>query len=374
MHRTLLLGVLFLALLIPGSTFAATKAAPFEVSGWIPYWRVATGTAEALGHLEHFHSLMPFGYVVQNDGTLHDSFGLNATSSTSTANMLIAAARAAGVKVVPTVMWSNGRAMHNVLRSTRTRIALEDNIAALVKERGFDGIDIDFEGKLYESRPYFSLFLQGLYARMGKKLVYCAIEPRTPPSSAFDVIPKKLQYVNDYTVINKYCDRVEIMAYDQGATDLRLNAAANGVPYIPVSDPKWVKKVVTLASGFISKNKILIGVPTYGYEYEVMPLSRGYRYKMQWAFNPGYALQLAADLGITPTRNSAGEMSFTYTPTTTPQLASAVPDPRHIVWWSDAQAIKDKIQLARELGVRGVAIFKIDGGQDPNIWSVLPKK
>jgi spore germination protein YaaH len=372
MHRVLLLGAFLM--LLPSPALAAAKAPAFEVSGWIPYWRVASGTAEALSHIEHFNALMPFGYVVQNDGTLHDAFGFSATSSTSTAKMLVAAAKAAGVKVVPTVMWSNGQAMHSVLRSTRSRIALEDRIAALVKENGFDGIDIDFESKLLQTRPYFSLFLEGLYARMGKKFVYCAIEPRTPPSSAFSVIPEKLQYVNDYAVINKYCDRVEIMTYDQGATDLRLNAAANGTPYIPVSDPKWAQKVITLASGFISKNKIVIGIPTYGYEYEVVPLTQGYRYNLQWAFNPGYATQLARDLGITPMRNSAGEMSFTYTPTTTPQLASAVPDPRRIVWWSDAQAINDKIQLARELGVRGVAIFKIDGGQDPNIWNVLPKK
>ncbi|MDB5224419.1 MAG: Copper amine oxidase domain protein, partial [Candidatus Adlerbacteria bacterium] len=36
-------------------------------------------------------------------------------------------------------------------------------------------------------------------------------------------------------------------------------------------------------------------------------------------------------------------------------------------------AIKAKVDLAKKLGVRGVAIFKIDGGEDPAMWSVLPK-
>jgi hypothetical protein len=45
---------------------------------------------------------------------------------------------------------------------------------------------------------------------------------------------------------------------------------------------------------------------------------------------------------------------------------------RYLVW-SDAQAIKDKVDLAKRLGVRGVAIFKIDGGEDPGLWNVLPK-
>jgi spore germination protein YaaH len=370
MHRALFFAAL-LVLLLPSSAGAAP--APFEVNGWIPYWRTEKGTADALSHLQNFSSLMPFGYIVQNDGSLHDAFGFSDTSSTSTANTLIAAARAAHVRIIPTVMWNNSMVMHRILSSGPQRRALEDRIADLVKEHNFDGIDIDFENKFSKTRPYFSLFLQGLYARMGKKFVYCTIEPRTPPSSAFAVIPDKLQYANDYTAINKYCDRVQIMAYDQGAVDLRLNAAANA-PYVPVADLKWVKKVVEHAAKIISKKKILIGIPTYGYEYDLIPLSQGYRYEINWAFNPGYATTLAADLGITPTRNTAGEMSFIYSPTTTPQTASAIPEPRRIVWWSDASAINDKIRLARELGVRGVAIFKIDGGGDPALWNVLSVK
>lgn len=317
---------------------------------------------------------MPFGYIVQNDGSLSDAFGMSDTSSTSTAVALMASARSAQVKIVPTVMWSNGTAIDRILRVTSSRIALEDSIAALVKDNGFDGIDIDFESKLVQTRLYFSLFLKGLYARMGKKLVYCSIESRTPPLSAYAVIPNKITYANDYVALNKYCDRVQIMAYDQGAIDLKLNAAANSTPYIPVADLRWVQKVVTLAAQTISKKKIVIGIPTYGYEYDLVPLSQGYRYDIHWAVNPGYALTLAQELGLTPKRNDAGEMSFVYFPTTTPQTASVMPDPLHIVWWSDANAISDKITLAKKLGVRGVALFKIDGGEDPRLWNILPKR
>lgn len=360
-------------MLLPHPAKAAQPS--FEVAGWIPYWRASKGTIDALSHLQNFTSLMPFGYIVQNDGTLHDAFGFDDPSATSTANLLIAVARANKVRVIPSVMWSNSAAIDTILLSTSRRIALEDAIAALVKENNFDGIDIDFESKTAQTRPYFSLFLKGLYARMGKKWVYCTIEARTPPSSAFTIVPDKMNYANDYVALNKYCDRVQIMTYDQGSIDLRLNAAANATPYVPVADPKWVEKVLTLAAQTISKKKLIIGVPTYGYEFGLVRLAtQGYRYERQWALNPGYATNLASMLGITPTRNIAGEMSFIYVPTTTPQTASAIPDPPRIVWWSDASAINDKVLLAKKLGVRGVAIFKIDGGEDPNLWSILPKK
>lgn len=371
MNRAFFFGILFL-ILFPNPVGAAQPR--FEISGWIPYWRASAGTTDAVAHLEHFTSLMPFGYIVQDDGSLHDAFGMSDASATSTASVLVAAARAAGVKVIPTVMWSDGYAIDRVLRSTPRRIALEDSITALVKDNGFDGIDIDFENKLSQTRPYFSLFLKGLYARMGKKLVYCSIESRTPATSAYTVIPNKITYANDYVAINKYCDRVQIMAYDQGAIDLKLNAAANSIPYIPVADLRWVQKVIALTAQTISKKKIVIGIPTYGYEYDLIPLSQGYRYERHWAVNPGYALSLAEMLDVMPKRNAAGEMSYVYYPTTTPQTASAIPDPLRIVWWSDANAINDKIELAKKLGVRGVALFKIDGGQDPRLWNILPKK
>ena len=151
-----------------------------------------------------------------------------------------------------------------------------------------------------------------------------------------------------------------------------------------------------------------MGVATYGYEYDVTPYANGggYLYDLLWAFNPKYATQIASSLGITPTRDSAGELAFTYTPTTTPatlpsdtapatstnpntQTASvdsvlaqtpqavtnfALPGTVRYMTWSDSVAIAQKIALAKSLGIRGIAIFKLDGGEDQNIWNVLPTK
>lgn len=363
------------AALAPAGTQAATAPKSlFEVSGWIPYWRTATGTADALQHLDALTEINPFGYTVRRDGTLYDALHIGEEPWVS----LIKAAREKKVRVIPTVMWSDTNAIHDILRRAKPRRALEQRIADLVREKGFDGIDIDFEAKKAETRDYFSLFLKGLYLRMGKKWVMCSIESRTPISSRYDGTPPKnaTVYANDYAAINKYCDRVRIMAYDQGAIDVKLNAAQSA-PYVPVADPQWVEKVITLAAKTIAKKKLMIGVPTYGYEYEVVPLTQGYRYELQWALNPGYALALAASLGVSPSRNGAGEMSFTYAPTTTPSgtpLPATTTPQTNIVWWSDARAIRDKAELAKKLGIRGISIFKIDGGEDPALWDILPSK
>lgn len=395
LSATLLVFFCLLPISVDAATIKPTVKSPLEIYGWIPYWRSATGTQDAAAHISSFKGISPFGFTLKSDGTLYDAAGITEEPWVS----FIADAKKNKVRVIPTVMNGNGEFMHAILSDTKKRIALEDEITNMVKERGYDGIDIDFEGKLAETKPYFATFLKGLYQRMGNKWVYCTIEARTPLSSRYDTIPKDIQYANDFAAINKYCDRVTIMAYDQGTIDLRLNEVQTG-PYIPVADTKWVEKVVNEAAKTIAKKKIMIGVATYGYEYQVTPLSiSGYRYDRLWAFNPRYATQIAASFGLTPQRNSAGELSFMYMPTSTlPMMPTSTEAggpsnnsvsattsftdgssgttavtamPMHIMWWSDAQAIADKVALARKLGVRGVSVFKIDGGEDPGMWDVL---
>lgn len=394
LRRTLILTAIFLA---PSSVFAAAQP-KLEFSGWIPYWRTATGTQDVLPHLSQLTSVMPFGYTVKKDGTLNDAAKITEEPWKS----FIATAKKKKVRVVPTVMWGNGATIHKILSNTKTRVALEDEIAKVVKENNFDGIDIDFEAKKHETINYFSTFLKGLSQRLGsKKWLYCTVEARMPLEDRYSpgatIPPDAQDYSNDYVQMNKYCDRVEMMAYDQGVIDVRLNSARMA-PYAPVADPGWVESMVQLAMKSINKNKIILGVPTYGYEYTVTPIpGDGYQYKVLWAFNMKYATDIAAELGITPTRTSANEIGFSYNPSllkavapvgsestkTQQQVATTTvaenatsatsnnSQPFNFLSWSDARAIADKVALARKLGVKGVAVFKFDGGEDPKTWEVL---
>lgn len=372
----------------------AAQSGKFEVSGWIPYWRAATGTADVLPNLDKLTEVNPFVYTIKSDGTLVDNGSLDAEPWL----ILRAEAKKRNIRFIPTVMTSNTELLHTLLSNTKSRIALEDTIANLVKEKGFDGIDIDFEGKKAEDKKYFSTFLKGLYQRMGNKWVMCTIESRTPLEARYygTTIPADASiYANDFKEINKYCDRVRIMAYDQQGIDQQLaqTAASSSQLYAPVADPAWVEKVINLVAKDIKKSKIMIGVPTYGYEYDVTAYAGSdYMYDILWSFNPGYALPLAQQYGITPQRNSTGEMYFTYVPASTSSAplslgpnsaplaalaAVAYADTYNshlnfrMLVWPDAHSLQTKIDLAKKLGVRGVSIFKLDGGQDPNMWATL---
>jgi spore germination protein YaaH len=378
---------------LTGKSIGPKWTGPLEFSGWVPDWRAEKGIADVTPHLGQLTSVMPFGYKVNAAGQVVGDF----IPTIEPWKSFIADAKAKGVRVVPSVVMGDGPTIHAVLSDTQKRIALEDELASIVKANGFDGIDIDFEAKQAQTRDYFSTFLKGLYARMGNKFVYCTIESRSPLNHRYlpdDTIPPdSLDYANDYSAMNKYCDRVEIMAYDQGIVDRLLNSARSA-PYAPVADPGWTGAMIELAAQSIDKKKLVLGVATYGYEYKVTPKGGGgFDYQMLWAFNPNYATDIAQKLGITPRRTSANEIGFTYDPSrleaptgdettvtqqkpesgTTHNLGSQVSgnQPFNYVTWSDAIAIKEKIDQAREYGLRGVAVFSLGGAQDPGMWSIL---
>ncbi len=382
--------------------FPAQSNSIFEVTGWIPYWRQATGTADTLPHLSKLTEVNPFTYTLKSDGTLMDNGPTNAEPWLS----FNAAAKAQGVRVIPTVMTSNGALVHELLSDQTTRIALAEHIADVVKTNGYDGIDIDFEGKQAQTKDYYSTFLKGLKMRLGDKWLMCTIETRLPDADRYysAEIPADSQlFANDLKAIGTYCDRVRLMTYDQQRIDMKINADAGARLYAANGDPVWVEKVVNHMSKDIPKNKILIGVPTYGYEYSVTTYYGGQHvYDILWTFNPGHAqrqpgisaIPLSEKYGITPERQYWGELGFTYIPdpnATTTVSSSNIPSAamlasvnaimettanntnityRYVVW-PDEETTRQKIELAKRLGVRGISIFKLDGGQDPDIWNVL---
>ena len=368
--------------------YAATKT-PFYYAGWLPFWKKQNGAQDISGNLYKFHELSPFSYEVRADGTLIDS--LKITEGFWPA--WLSAVRDSGVKNIPTIAWFNGPAIHKLLSNKKTRIAHEDLITKLVKDMKFDGIDIDYEAKLAETKSYFSLFIQGLAIRLHplKKILTCTVEARTPLTSLLGGVPKDTRTANDYVALNKYCDEVRIMAYDQGLIDGLLDRKkGNGNLYAPVADPEWAKKTVQEALKYISPKKIMLGIPTYGYEYEVSWADGFTTYKRLRSHTFFQALDRAVNVKAVPLRNSAGEVSFAYATSTTVGKISASltwnissTQPAFIastsaqglytryVSFSDSKSAADKIALTKKMGLRGVVFFKFDGEQDPLLWKEM---
>ncbi len=367
----------------------ATTAAKLQYGAWLPFWQAKVGQQDVAIHLASLNEVSPFSYEIGNNGALIDSLHIAGGAWDG----WMSAVRDMGVKIIPTIAWFDSDGIEKLLSSTKSRQAEEDKITSLAVANKFDGIDIDFESMYPATKPYYSLFIQGLAMRLHPlgKTVTCTVVPRTPPDSLYAVVPTStILYAEDYTALNKYCDEVRIMAYDQGTIDLKLDASkGNGTLYAPVADPDWVEKVLQLALKSINPKKIMLGVPTYGYEWEASWANGKTTYQRVRAFDYFDAMSRAISLGIVPTRNNAGELSFTFSSSTyiaePPILVSQVsstepailknPDPNatttFFVSFPDAQSEFDKVKLAEQYGLRGVIFFKANGGMDPGIWNMI---
>ncbi|OHA59548.1 MAG: hypothetical protein A2589_01655 [Candidatus Vogelbacteria bacterium RIFOXYD1_FULL_46_19] len=388
--------LLLFIIVITGPTAEAkvTNDSDLEVAGWVPYWRLSEGSKSAKRQLKKLDTIYPFVYSVTTDGELKDLGNLKNKDW----QRLAKAAKTKRVEIIPTVMWSGGADIHRLLSDPELRQNHIKAITKMVRKGKYAGVDIDYEGKQAATKDYFSLFLAELKSELGQKKLVCTIEARTPPASLYRVLPPVIAYANDYEAIGEHCDVVQIMAYDQQRADILLNDERKGAPYAPTADVDWVRKVVELTTATIPAEKIMLGIPTYGAEYEIVVSPNWYqRYSKLWALNPEYGLDTAKKFKTEPSRNQAGELSLSYqaNPTLAP-ITSLLSVPKNTprgevataqalsyanltgqtvtvnyLSWSDSGAVKAKIDLARELGLRGVSLFKIDGGEDKKIWSLF---
>jgi spore germination protein YaaH len=222
---------------------------------------------------------------------------------------------------------------------------------------------------------------------------------RTPAKDLYVNVPSPLNYSNDYKEIAKHCDRIELMTYDQQRADLTLNKKRTGYPYAPVADKDWVEKVVKLALEDFPKDKVLVGVATYGRAWDVTVEPDWFSsYSRVATLNPPRIQELSKKIYRTPIgRSEGGEAVMSYFPEDTTweklnkqKLPKGTPKGMEaaakalayanktgetvsvrFITYSDAKSIEDKLDLANKYKLRGTVLFKIDGEEDKNIWKLF---
>lgn len=336
----------------------------FFISGWLPYWAKVEGVKSLQNKLQVFSEINPFAYSVDGAGKLIDKMQIDSAPWPE----LIAQAKQNNVKIIPTILWGDAVAMHKIFSNP---IFLErhiENILAMLDAHNFSGLDIDYEGKDMADRDNFSNFLKTLHEKLSaeKKTLNCTVEARTqdfPPEGFTGT--RAMSFANDFSALNKICDSVRVMAYDQVFQIQRANIFKDNsaMPSAPNAENQWVEEVLNYALRFIAPEKLILGISTYGWEFQVEKIKEGFRYTRVKSLSYPEFQNIAKQNDIIPKRTAGGELAFTY--------KSAGKE--YILTMDDGQSVADKIAIAKKLNLAGVSLFKIDGLADLKIFDILQR-
>ena len=293
--------------------------------------------------LPYLTFLTPFTYGIREDGSLID---LNDTE-------LIAAATSAGTASLMHLStlteeggFSNELA-NLVLNDSVIQNRLIENIVFTLQNKGYRGLDVDFEFVFARDAGPYAAFIRNLAQRLNP-LGYPVIVALAPKTSATQ---RGLLYEgHDYAALGAAANEVLLMTYEWGY--------AYSMPMAVAPLPN-VRSVVEYALSEIPANKIWLGIPNYGYDWP-LPYAQGQT--RATSISNRYAVQLAL-------RYDA-EIQFDERAQTPWFQYRDEQGIQHEVWFEDARSIRAKLALIPEYGLLGAGYWNLMR-PFPQNWVVL---
>ncbi len=229
----------------------------------------------------------------------------------------------------------NNYLIHSVVQSPEAVDNLILNLKSVAEEKGYAGVDVDFEYILAEDRDAFTDFVakiaQGLH-EIGRQ-VSVALAPKQSAGQ------KGLLYEGkDYGGLGAAADYVLLMTYEWGYT--------YGPP-MAVAPIFQVRKVLDYAVTEIPTDKIRLGIPNYGYDWK-LPFERGVT-KARTIGNVE-AVQIAIE------KNA--EIFFDER-AMSPYFHYWENGEEHEVWFEDVRSMQAKFELIKEYGLNGAGYWQI---------------
>lgn len=229
----------------------------------------------------------------------------------------------------------NNRLTTALFSSPDAEERLTNQLLAVMQEKGYEGLDIDFEYVEPEERDAYTAFVQRITERMNGEgyEVIVALAPKTDDNQ-----PGLLYEAHDYGALGQAANAVLLMTYEWGHT--------YGPP-MAVAPIDKVRKVVEYAVGRIPPQKIFLGVPNYGYDW-TLPYTPGTAAR---SLSPHEAVELAGKY--------KAEILFDEQASSPYFFYTDEQGKEHVVWFEDARSFLAKLNLIREKGLTGMSVWTV---------------
>ena len=223
-----------------------------------------------------------------------------------------------------------------LLGSAPRQETLLGQIKEILKEKGYGGLDVDFEYIRPELGAAYAAFVDRLRRELNPLgcSVLVALAPKT-----FAGQRGLLYEAHDYAALGRAANGVLLMTYEWGYT---------AGPPMAVAPLDKVRQVVDYALTEIPAEKLFLGVPVYGYDWP-LPFREGVT--RGESVSPQEALALA--------RRHGAEIRYDETAQAPWFRYTAAGGREHEVWFEDARSSYAKFRLAAEKGLQGVGLWNL---------------
>lgn len=230
------------------------------------------------------------------------------------------------------------------------RNRLFDQVLQTMRTKGYYGLDVDFEFILPEDKDNYVQFLTELKSRLQPEgyPLFVALAPKTSG------MQRGLLYEShDYPAIGAVADYVLLMTYEWGYT--------YGPP-MAVAPLNKVKEVLDYGVSVIPREKILQGIPNYGYDW-TLPYVRGQ--SMARSIGNVEAVEIAMKYRATILYDETAQTPYFY--------YTDEEGREHVVWFEDARSIDAKLRLNESYPLHGISYWNIMR-YFPQNWVVVNDK
>ncbi|OAA90500.1 glycosyl hydrolase family 18 protein [Clostridium ljungdahlii] len=319
----------------------------------LPFTVPTTTKKQVLGFTTYYYSGDPSSYnsMAANTSTI-DEIATQTYTTDSLGNISglvptnqISYANNSGIKTYAMLQNNfDGNIAKSVLENQTNRQKLETNLLNAIKVNGYKGVNVDLEGVFYYDRNYYTTFVQELYNLLTPQGFSVTL---SVPAKTIDSTTNTWSGAYDYAVLAKYSDQIAIMTYDE-----HYPGGTAG----PIASISWVENVVKYAITVIPREKIMLGVAAYGYD---------------WSSNGTKAYGINGMYNIAATNSAAvlwDDISkspyFNYTDT------SGI---AHSDWFENGQSLGYKLDLVNSYNLNGIAIWRL-GLENADYWTSIKTK
>lgn len=234
-----------------------------------------------------------------------------------------------------------------VLQSEELQNRLLDEALAIMDEKGYLGLDFDLEYLGAALKDNYNELMKKAKKRLDERgfFLSSALAPQVEAG-----MTGVLYEGHDYAFHGEVADFVFLMTYEWGWT---------GGPPRAVAPINEVRKVIDYAASVMPNDKIMMGMPLYGYDW-TLPFEEGVTRAR--AIDHQQAIELARTYNAAIEYDEEAQSPF-FTYYDEERL-------QHEVWFEDARSVQAKFDLVKEKELRGV-YFWVLGWDFPQNWLLL---